>query len=238
MFDLNTLIHVPPLERVEGGFSFGFKTKSYGDARDEKVRSRLRADMKAQRLISPRQSHGSNIIVVSKDTPEPTDDADGVITTEPDILLTVMTADCVPMIFLDRSQRVIGISHQGWKGSYARMAQKMIGTMLEAGARIEHIECHIGPAISGDVYDVPKDRYKLFRQEFFPYAHLFARQHDGRFYLDLPELNVQQALEAGVSITSITKHARCTFSEREHFYSYRRDTKAEFGEMISYVMML
>ncbi|MCX7996745.1 MAG: peptidoglycan editing factor PgeF [Patescibacteria group bacterium] len=237
MFDLASFSLSLPLEREEGRFRFGFTTKAFGDGRDQDVRAKLLAQTGATTLVAPKQTHGSDVCVVDTDGNIPENGCDALVTNRSGLLLTVLTADCVPIIYLDRTTGVIGVSHQGWRGSLARMAQKTVEAMVKAGASVAAIEAFIGPAISGEVYDVTKDRYTTFRNEFFPYAHLFAKHRDGKYFLDLPELNVQQLLESGLGVTNITSYRRCTYSEPDQFFSYRRDAKTEFGEMLAYVCM-
>jgi hypothetical protein len=93
-----------------------------------------------------------------------------------------------------------------------------------------------GTLLREECYDVDKDRYSKFKEEFFSYYHLFAKEKEGKYSLNLNELNVQQLIEAGIGITNISSVEKCTSCEKDDFYSFRRDSKEDFGEMLSYVI--
>lgn len=245
MFNLDDFKQFIPLDRDEDGLIWGTTTKAIGDGRKPEVIQLFIKGLPSAPKVTVRltQTHGTDIHIVedvSKANPDGIIDAgegDGLITNVPGILLTVLTADCVPIVFIDRVQKVVGISHQGWKGTLARMAQLMVKRMLENGAQLESLECFIGPAIGRENYDVPEERYKQFKYEFYTIQHLVSSVKDGKFYLDLGELNAQQLLESGVPFANVQNCNRDTFTESDLFFSYRRDEKEAFGEMISYVMV-
>ena len=119
-------------------------------------------------MVIPEQIHSVNIEVFeskSKENLEKISETDGVITKEKGVVLTVVTADCSPLVFGDKTNGIVGISHQGWRGSVKRMAQKMLDRMIKIGASIETIKVAIGPSIGECCYDVDEDRYYEFREE-------------------------------------------------------------------------
>lgn len=230
-----------PLQYKNGSYIYGFTTKKNGDARKaENIEDLVKElGIKPETIVRPTQSHGTNISVIDEKVEKRTveiKDCDGLVTKQKNVLLSVMTADCVSVIFVDMKNGVIGVSHQGWKGSLARMAQKMVDKMVETGAEKGTIQCILGPSIGEECYGVEKERYSQFKNEFFTYYHLFAKEKEGKYSLNLNELNVQQLLEAGIGITNISSVEKCTSCEKEMFFSYRRDSKEDFGEMLSYIL--
>lgn len=239
--DFSQFTQDQPLQYDENGFVWGFTTKEHGDGRLDETITKLLEELKIKPKTTVRleQTHGTKIQFF-EETKEETvklPDSDGVITKLNGTFLTVLTADCVPLIFIDRKNKVIGVSHQGWKGSLDRMGQKMVDKMVEAGAEKEAIQVYVGPSIGMCCYNVEKDRYLKFKEEFYTYHHLFTK-HDGeKYFLNLAELNVQQLLEAGLGWGNVNNLSKCTSCDAKTFYSYRRDSKEEFGEMIAYIIM-
>lgn len=177
----------------------GFGTRMQGDGRDiTRVSSYLEHNKKLPRaIIKPHQTHSVHVAAISTvnivDKIVNIPDTDGVVTEEKDILLTCITADCVPIIFVDPVAHVIGISHQGWKGTTDGMVPAMIQSMIKIGAQTSHIYCAFGPAINICCY-----------------------------HMNLYEINRKLLLEQGIKAQNIDVFPFCTCCD-ERFYSYRRE---------------
>src|SRR3546814_20441934 len=76
---------------------------------------------------------------------------------------SILTADCVPVLFADREAGVIGAAHAGWKGALGGVTDSVLTAMEKLGARREHIGCAIGPCIARASYEVADD----FAENFF-----------------------------------------------------------------------
>jgi len=239
--DFSQFTQEKPLDYNENGIAWGFTTKELGDGREEETMQKLllQQGIKPITIVRLKQVHGTAIQVVEEVKEESIilTDVDGVITKIPGIFLTALTADCVPIVFIDTKNKIAGVSHQGWKGSLNRMAIKMVEAMAVAGADKQNIAAYIGPSIGMCCYNVEKDRYLSFKQEFYTYRHLFTKIDDNKYFLNLAELNVQQLLEAGLLWGNVNNLAQCTSCTKEKYYSYRRDNKGDFGEMITYVII-
>ncbi len=178
--------------------------------------------------LSAWQTHSTNIKFATQ--PETNiKDVDGLITKTKGLLLMVKTADCVPIIFADRKNKIIGISHQGWKGTLDQLAVKMVFEMQKHGAQIEHLFAAVGPAICKKCYAVSPDLYAKFSQKFS------LKEKDN--YLDLKQINYQQLLSTGLKPEQIEVSRNCTYCEKELFYSCRRDGKKSPARMISFIAM-
>ncbi len=239
--DFSQFTQEKPLQYNENGFIWGFTTKELGDGRDEATMQKLleQLKLKPKTVVRMNQVHGTAIQVVEESKEESVilAEVDGAITKTPGIFLTALAADCVPIVFIDTKNKIIGVSHQGWKGSLARMSIKMIDAMVEAGAEKQCIVVYVGSSIGMCCYNVEKDRYLQFKQEFYTYLHLFTKVDGDNFFLNLAELNVQQLLEAGLPWANVNNLSQCTSCTKEKYYSYRRDSKENFGEMIAYVII-
>ena len=220
----------------------GFSTKPLGDAREKQniINFLSKNNLQYSCLVKPKQCHSIDIKVIShEDCGEyflNVDSYDGLVTKEKGIVLTVMTADCVPIIFADHVNGVIGVSHQGWKGTLGRMAQKMVTQMLEIGAQREHIIAAIGPSIGSCCYEVYGERKELFEKEFKEYGVEIMENREGKFFLNIALLNYLQLKESGILETNIEVTSLCTRDNPTLFWSYQRDTKETFGEMFHFIV--
>ena len=81
--------------------------------------------------------------------------ADGIITTQPGLALSILTADCLPLLLTDADATVIGACHAGWRGAVAGIVASTVAAMQDAGAG--EITAMIGPTIRQPSYQVGKD---------------------------------------------------------------------------------
>lgn len=241
IYDSNLKIFYSSLINDNNYFS-GFGTRQLGDGKRqiENIFKFLDSNnIKYSQIVIPEQIHSTNIEVFiekNREKMKKIEDTDGVITNEKEVVLTVMTADCVPIVFADKKNGVISISHQGWRGSIKRMSQKMIDKMIEIGGSIENIKVAIGPSIGDCCYDIDNDRYYQFFEEFDGYSQYIFHRRSGQWYLNLAKLNYLLLLEKGVKKESIDFFPFCTKCDKERFFSFRRDKKLIEGEMFSFIL--
>ncbi|RWZ60683.1 peptidoglycan editing factor PgeF [Halobacillus fulvus] len=157
---------------------------------------------------------------------------DGLITNQPDVLLTAFYADCVPLFFYDPTTKWIGVAHAGWKGTVKGMAREMTEQLVKKGASPEDLKMVIGPCITKRHYEVDKrvmdhipDVYK---------SKVSERTQDDHFLLDLKELNRLVALDAGLDDENIHISDYCTYEEEALLYSHRRD-QGKTGRMLGFI---
>ncbi len=221
----------------------GFSTKPLGDGKYhiENIFKFFDSNYIAyKKVVIPEQIHSINLEVFNSknnENLEKREETDGLITKEKGVVLTVVTADCLPLIYADKSQGVVGISHQGWRGSVKRMAQKMVDKMVENGAALDSIKIALGPTIGECCYNIDDDRYYEFREEFDGYTDKIFHRRSGQWHLNLALLNYLLLLEKGLKKENIDFFPFCTKCDEERFFSFRRDKKADYGEMFSFVLM-
>ncbi len=219
----------------------GFGTRFLGDGRNINNIFNFfnQTDIDYKTIIIAEQIHSANIAIVddkSLDGFKKIEDVDGVITKNLKTILIVRTGDCLPIIFVDKKNETIGISHQGWRGSLKKLGQKMVEAMLAIGSNKENILIVLGPSINGCCYDVNDDRYYTFLQEFNGYSDKIFYQRGGKKYLNLLLLNYLLLLDAGVPKKNIDFFPFCTKCDSRRFFSFRRDKDREYGEMLSFVV--
>ncbi|HZO74672.1 MAG TPA: peptidoglycan editing factor PgeF [Ktedonobacteraceae bacterium] len=174
-------------------------------------------------------------------TPQSIRQADALITRQSKVAIALSFADCVPIVFYDPVQRVIGIAHGGWRGT----ARGIVATTVEAmrerfGCRPQNILAGIGPAIGACCYEITETVRDIFlgKQEFdtMPTAEkLRGVVRDSAtfsvrptpdataIYLNLWETNRKQLLMAGLTAEHIEIAAICTGCNTERFFSHRKE---------------
>lgn len=223
------------LSSIEG-LQHGFTTRVHGDMRDTKnITSLLGHDVV---VVQAQQVHGSAIKTISSNVDKDNvfDNVDGLISADGEnkFVLVVRTADCVPILTVDPDHHIVGVAHSGWKGTVARIANGLIGAMVKAGATVTKIRVVLGPSIGACCYNVHNDRMKLFAAAFGRNAKGLTEKN-GEFFLDLEATIVEQLIQSGVKKAHIEMAQMCTASLHPEFFSYRKDSKATFGEMIGYI---
>lgn len=220
----------------------GFGTRQLGDGKRhlENIFNFFNNNVKYSQIVIPEQIHSVNIEeykIKSKEKLIKIEDVDGVITKESGVVLTVVTADCCPIVYADKKKGIIGISHQGWRGSVKRMVQKMIDKMIEAGSNISDIKAAIGPSINDCCYNIDDDRYYQFLEEFDGYSKEIFFNRGGHWHLNLMKLNYLLLRDKGIKKENIDFFPFCTKCDKERFFSLRRDKKLGLNEMFSFNMI-
>jgi purine-nucleoside/S-methyl-5'-thioadenosine phosphorylase / adenosine deaminase len=255
-----------------GGSStvYGGRTLNLGftkeDAREnvEKNRGKLLLELgaadgrKLWPLVALKQIHSDIIHVVRSAEPARLT-GDGLITNLPGIPLAVMTADCFPVILVDKKRRAVGIFHAGWRGTVQRIAEKGLGIMRhEFGTVPKDVVAAIGPGIQQCCYAVGEELRTQFASQFAYGQELFCEVKDSdpvrekypllfmnqrapghgdqciKLHLDLREANRRQLIEAGVPARQITALENCTSCDTSRFFSHREE-KGRTGRMMAVV---
>ncbi|WP_415183565.1 peptidoglycan editing factor PgeF [Phaeovulum sp.] len=191
----------------------------------------------AQALVGVHQVHSANVVTVAA-PPETAVEADALVTATPGLALTVLTADCQPVLFADRKAGVIAAAHAGWRGTLAGILEATVAAMVALGAQRKDITAVIGPAISQRAYEVGDEFMDTFLTEDPAFDRFFAGGPNGKPMFDLPGFGLYRLREAGVGNAEWTRH--CTYSDPTLFYSYRRTTQlgqADYGRLISAIRL-
>ena len=160
------------------------------------------------------QVHGADVVVVDAASPVSRPSADALVTAQPDVVLMVRAADCVPVLLVDAGAGVIGAAHCGRPGLVAGVVPATVRAMRDLGAST--ITAWLGPHVCGACYEVPADLRDSV-SALVPASR--ATTSWGTPSLDLGA-GVRAQLEAdGVVVEDV---ARCT-RESDDLFSYRRD---------------
>jgi len=189
-------------------------------------------------LMGVHQVHSADVLTVEGPTAGPKARADAMVTDVPGLALSVLTADCQPVLFADAEAGVIGAAHAGWKGTLGGILEATVDAMLRLGARAPHIHAVIGPTISQRAYEVGPEFMDQVLAEDPRAARYFAAGQGDRLHFDLPGYGLQRLRQAGVGEAAWTRH--CTYTDPRRFFSYRRSVhqrEADYGRLIAAIRL-
>ena len=170
------------------------------------------------------QYHSATVITLTESLHEIQPPADAMVTNVPGLALSILTADCGPVLFVDAKARVIGAAHSGWRGTVHCVAAKTVQAMELLGADANNICAVLGPTIAQKSYEVgPEFPENLKGATAEPMQYLIPSSRAGHWMLDLPGL-IGDQLHALVG-HSCTLNAD-TYTLADQFYSHRRSTHA------------
>ena len=190
-----------------------------------------------ENLITVHQVHSADVQVI--DSPGSGQArADAMVTATPGLALSVLTADCQPVLFADRQAGVIGAAHAGWRGALDGVLEETVTAMERLGADASQIRAVIGPAISQQAYEVGQDFLERFLDADPQNQRFFINGAQGKYHFDLPAYGLARLRQAGIAEAVWTRH--CTYGDPDRFYSFRRTThagEADYGRLISVICL-
>jgi YfiH family protein len=152
--------------------------------------------------------------------------ADAAITDNPNEVLAILTADCLPVLFAARDGSIVGAAHAGWKGLCAGILENTVTEMLLARPHLKSSDflAYLGPAIGPNFYEVGEDLYQSFAASSIGIKDgdfLEIPSKKGKYLANLYSLAINRLKALGID--QISGGQMCTFEESNLFYSYRRD---------------
>ena len=187
-------------------------------------------------LLGVHQVHSARVATVTG--PGDHGKADALVTDVPGLALSILTADCMPVLLADAEAGVIGAVHAGWRGALEGILEATLDAMEDLGADREETTAIIGPCISQRSYEVGPEFLEAFLAEDSGYQRFFANGEGGRYVFDLPGFGLHRLRDAGIGLAEWTHH--CTYSDADLFYSYRRSVharEADYGRLISAIRL-
>lgn len=211
----------------DGGFSSGlFSTlncsKFVGD-NPEAVQKNLdyaRNTVGAEKLITLNQVHGSECLLVDENS-ESDHEADAMVTKTPDIALGILTADCVPALFFDSKNKIIGAAHAGWKGAVAGVLESTVKSMIFQGSQSTDILVALGPCIHVDSYEVDEEFIANFDDK-----SCFCTIN-GHYHFDIVKYCIWRLKKCGVINIEVVNIDTCACNDK--YFSYRHARKNSDG---------
>jgi hypothetical protein len=182
-------------------------------------RRRIAASFGAEHLIGVHQVHSPRAVFVEGPWPGERPHADALVTATPGLVLSVLTADCAPVLLADASAGVVAAAHAGWRGALGGVLESTIALMREQGAR--DIAAAIGPTIAQASYEVGEEFKSNFLAPDPDSSGFFSDAFGPKPHFDLPAYCAAKLERLGVAAEII---ARDTFSDTTLF-SHRRSVR-------------
>lgn len=192
-------------------------------------RRRLHARLGLTREASWLQQVHGTAVMRADEISEPRA-ADASWTDQQGVACAVLTADCLPMLLCDRQGTVVAAAHGGWRGLADNILEETVRAMCVPAAELM---AWLGPAIGPDAFEVGPEVRHAFLGRWSGAAGAFREGQGDRWLCDIYSIARVQLQALGV--TSVHGGGFCTFSERERFYSYRRD--GQTGRMASLIWL-
>lgn len=188
-------------------------------------------------LQSLHQIHSSDVIVLGAPLPQ-SRKADAMVTATPGLTLSILTADCQPVLMYEAKSKVIGAAHAGWRGSKLGVLQNTIAAMESLGADRSEICAVIGPCISQKAYEVGPEFLDEICTSDPKAIHFFVQGNDDRYQFDLPRYGLSILQDQKIKQSVWTGH--CTYSDPTKFYSFRRSIhlkEPDYGRLVSCISL-
>lgn len=194
----------------------------------------------SSRVVSVKQVHGTDALVLDRPVEAGETFAggwDALVTNQPGVLVTVRTADCVPVLIHDPIRRVVAAVHAGWRGAVAGIVPRTLSMMRQRfNCTLPSCRVGIGPSVGSCCYEVDAPVLDKLRASFPAWRTVARDTGPGRALLDLRELVRLQMQDAGIAPEAVQSVNLCTVCHPELFYSYRREGKV-VGTMVSGIML-
>jgi YfiH family protein len=174
-----------------------------------------------------KQIHGTRLVEATLDNQSC--EADASFTTQPHRICTILTADCLPILLCNPSATIVAAIHAGWRGLSNGIIENTILTLRQTN---RHWIAWLGPAIGPKHFEVGKDVYQAFISYDPSSAVGFTPLGQDKWLADFYTLAKLKLINCGV--THIYGGEYCTYSQKDLFYSYRRD-KGITGRMASVI---
>lgn len=225
---------------IYSSLNVGLGSNDGVDAVRQNRANAVAAVLPGAQLVTLHQVHSADVVTVIAPFPdEARPKADALVTNQPGLLLGILTADCAPILLADRQAGVVGAAHAGWKGAIGGVSAAVVAAMEALGADRSRIIAAIGPSIARASYEVDDAFLRRFASHDPENERFFSAGREGHHQFDLEGYNVHRLAVAGVG--NIEALGLDTYSDPDHFFSYRRTTHAgepDYGRQLSVIGLI
>ncbi|MBO6490052.1 MAG: peptidoglycan editing factor PgeF [Pelagibacteraceae bacterium] len=190
-------------------------------------------------IVALNQNHGNKVVCFNnRQDVKNKIIGDAIVTTMKNVGISVLTADCVPILIYNPKKKIVGCVHAGWKGALNGIIENTVDKFLELNSNTRDLVVAIGPCINHHHYEVGHDFYKKFVDQNKNNQQFFIVLNDKKYLF-----NIRSYINAkliGLGINNIDHIEMDTFSNKENFFSYRRSKKnddKDYGRCISVIIM-
>lgn len=236
----------------------GFFTQQFWPRTPEELVQVLQPDAEVYRL---KQVHGNQVLTPQEINTALAQDAevslalgDGIISQQANQAVWVATADCTPVLIADPQTGQVAAVHAGWRGTAKKIVPETITRLLANGSSLKDLLIAMGPAISGEVYQVsaqvgaevgasvlPEAKLGsieaiLEQLQELPDTPILEDPEPGKVRLDVRRINALQLEQLGIKSEQITIAPICTYQQPDYLFSYRRsnEKKVQWSGIVTY----
>jgi len=190
-------------------------------------------------IVALNQNHGNKVVCFNnQEDVKNKIIGDAIVTTLKNVGISVLTADCVPILFYNPKKKIVGCVHAGWKGALNGIIENTVDKFLELNSSTIDLVAAIGPCINHHHYEVGHDFYKKFVDQNKNNQQFFIVLNDKKYLFNIRNYINAKLIRLGIN--NIDHIEMDTFSNKENFFSYRRSKKnddKDYGRCISVIIM-
>lgn len=189
-------------------------------------------------LCGVHQVHSADAVFIDAPWTGERPRADALVTTTPNLAISILTADCTPILFADTEAGVIGAAHAGWRGAVGGVIENTVRLMVDHGAQRARIAAAIGPCIHQASYEVGPEFEAEFLKGDASFARFFVPGAGDRLHFDLPNFCAARLTASGVQ--TIEALQLDTYAESKRLHSHRRsvhEKAGDYGRNCSVIML-
>jgi YfiH family protein len=224
---------------VYAGLNVGLGSDDDPAAIHENRRRAVEAAAPGARLVTVYQVHSPEAVYASAPWPDDVrPPADALVTDRPGLALGIVTADCTPVLFIDRRAGVIAAAHAGWKGALGGVIEATLALMEARGADRARVVAAIGPVIARKSYEVDEAFLRRFAEADPANERFFTPGRAGHRQFDLEAYVLARLAQAGVIRAEAL--GLDTYADPDRFFSYRRAThkgESTYGRQLSLIAL-
>ena len=211
------------------------------DSLDNVIENRWRAfhalGLEQSKLFGLSQIHSTKVHVITAKSTDGFPQGDALVTNVKGHALSVLGADCAPVLFADRKAGIIAAAHSGWKGAVSGIIESVVTTMCELGATRANIYACIGPTIHQESYEVRDDFIQQLQSLSNFNTDEFIQSNEGKYYFNLPAFILSQCNRSEINSEFLGID---TYTNSDDYFSFRRNTHSgekEYGRQISMIAL-
>ena len=190
-------------------------------------------------LLLMNQTHSNNVVMITKDNKNiQRINSDALITKIKDITISVLTADCVPILIYEEINQIVACIHAGWRGALNGIIKNTLSEIVNISKK-NKIYVAIGPCIGFKNYEVGKEFYDQFIHENKKNELFFSPNKNNKFFFDIRKYVTFKISKFDVE--HIENMDLDTYEEKENFFSFRRSRKVgekDYGRCISAISLM
>jgi len=190
-------------------------------------------------LFTMNQTHSNKVVIIDNNNKNiKSVSSDALITKIKNIGISVLTADCVPILIYDEVNQIVACVHAGWRGAVNGIIKNTLKEIINMG-RNSKIHVAVGPCIDFKNYEVGREFYNEFIKKSKKNEIFFFHKQKDKFLFDLRSYVNFKIKE--FDIKHLENLDFDTYTDKENFFSFRRSRhlgEKDYGRCISTISLI